>query len=720
MPLEIVAKGEHLKADTVNQIIQSINRLDGMKLADGYMGDSGFYTTSPQERKVLVVITGNDGETPPGHTFASVVEFDKNSLTQYDGSLENESSGWLLYDLNGEKIADGTLVEAWQGANDCYYCLVGGNGVVKVKLDDDSVIVDPTQTLEFDHLGYVLIDESDSTALIQHRYGTVNDIQPVGEAIEAGTLGRVARADHVHSLNAHIVVPLSICPIYGSGSPYMTGVTVEYGIVDVLTSNIIGNTWCRTNQVGCCPPESSTGIGSGSGGCPPAIPSQLCLTITGSSSLTNMIGMSCLMTYKTSFTPFLTQFAGNDTFTYLGPPAWDSGWVPTKVYGVWIRGYLACNAGVWTMYVGYGDSGGLVPAGPPADNDGANPFIAVTTLGPGVLSVGSSSAGVGGAVGTGASGTASITKNLTGCGGNACQCALVSPGHQANNEGDVVQLQLQTNPDCTAPLSFTASGLPTGLSIATLSGKITGTVATGAHTGSIYSVTITCTDANACSSSLTFSWAIGACVCAISSISSRTNTELDTPAFNVFAPACTAGVTWTISGAPSGITITSNGTTTGLINGTIQSGASSGSPYTVTVTAIDANGCTGSRTFNWTVNPPPSLCGCTILPSTWIFMTGVFGTCSGLGGLSWVLTSTGIPCTWYQNQPIAGYSAALTISGGIITLIIANAGASCVYTYSGSISGGDCMSATNLNYVSSSPTNCCGGNPSIINVTGVP
>jgi hypothetical protein len=57
-------------------------------------------------------------------------------------------------------------------------------------------------------------------------------------------------------------------------------------------------------------------------------------------------------------------------------------------------------------------------------------------------------------------------------------------------------------------------------------------------------------------------------------------------------------LTYAASGLPGGLSINSS---TGLISGTISSGAVSSSPYTVTVTASDGFGASASRTITWSV-----------------------------------------------------------------------------------------------------------------------
>lgn len=71
---------------------------------------------------------------------------------------------------------------------------------------------------------------------------------------------------------------------------------------------------------------------------------------------------------------------------------------------------------------------------------------------------------------------------------------LTSPGDQSNLEGEAVSLDLAaTDPD-NDDLTFSATGLPPGLSIDPGTGVISGTIATGAMAGSPYDVRVTVTD----------------------------------------------------------------------------------------------------------------------------------------------------------------------------------------------------------------------------------
>ncbi len=82
---------------------------------------------------------------------------------------------------------------------------------------------------------------------------------------------------------------------------------------------------------------------------------------------------------------------------------------------------------------------------------------------------------------------------------------LVNPGNGRNQVGQSVTLQLQASDAQGQPLTFIASGLPPGLTLASSTGRITGTVTTAGT----YQVTATVSD-GALSDSETFTWIVEA------------------------------------------------------------------------------------------------------------------------------------------------------------------------------------------------------------------
>jgi hypothetical protein len=172
-----------------------------------------------------------------------------------------------------------------------------------------------------------------------------------------------------------------------------------------------------------------------------------------------------------------------------------------------------------------------------------------------------------------------------------------SPGDQVNNDGDAVSLSLTTNYNGSGTLSYSATGLPPGLSINSTTGQITGTISATADTNSPYSVTVTASDGTN-TSAQTFNWYIYSPVW-VGVDGDQSNAVGDNVSVQVWASdANNNTLTYSATGLPSGLSI--NGTT-GLISGTIALGADSSSPYAVTVTATDSAGYSSSQTFNWTI-----------------------------------------------------------------------------------------------------------------------
>jgi serine protease len=93
---------------------------------------------------------------------------------------------------------------------------------------------------------------------------------------------------------------------------------------------------------------------------------------------------------------------------------------------------------------------------------------------------------------------------VTNGGGGGNTVTVTSPGNQTGTVGTAVSLQISATDSATGQtLTFTASGLPAGLSISS-SGLITGTPTTAATS----TVTVTATDTTGASGSTSFSWTI--------------------------------------------------------------------------------------------------------------------------------------------------------------------------------------------------------------------
>ena len=189
--------------------------------------------------------------------------------------------------------------------------------------------------------------------------------------------------------------------------------------------------------------------------------------------------------------------------------------------------------------------------------------------------------------------------NNPGSGSNTI--TVTSPGSQTNNSGTAITpLSISaTDSDTSQVLTYHASGLPTGLSIDSTTGVISGTPTTA--TGSPFTVHVTATDSTGASgTSAGFTWTINNVVIVTSpgnqtsSIASGAITPLTIHATDSDSSITT--FTWSASGLPTGLSIL---TSTGVISGSPST--VTGSPFSVTVHATDSTGATNTVTFTWTI-----------------------------------------------------------------------------------------------------------------------
>ncbi|MFG2360106.1 putative Ig domain-containing protein [Streptomyces mirabilis] len=81
---------------------------------------------------------------------------------------------------------------------------------------------------------------------------------------------------------------------------------------------------------------------------------------------------------------------------------------------------------------------------------------------------------------------------------------VTNPGSQSTATGGSVSLQISASDSAGATLTYSASGLPTGLSISSSTGLISGT----ASTAGTYSVTVSASDSTGASGSASFTWTV--------------------------------------------------------------------------------------------------------------------------------------------------------------------------------------------------------------------
>jgi hypothetical protein len=102
-------------------------------------------------------------------------------------------------------------------------------------------------------------------------------------------------------------------------------------------------------------------------------------------------------------------------------------------------------------------------------------------------------------------GTPNGTTAFTAGSDSANTVSVTDPGSQSTTTGGSVSLQIHATDSAGAALTYSASGLPTGLSINASTGVISGT----ASTAGTYQVTVTATDGTGASGSASFTWTVG-------------------------------------------------------------------------------------------------------------------------------------------------------------------------------------------------------------------
>ena len=180
--------------------------------------------------------------------------------------------------------------------------------------------------------------------------------------------------------------------------------------------------------------------------------------------------------------------------------------------------------------------------------------------------------------------------------------SLVNPGDQTNKDTDTVSLAIQASDSSGGTLTYSATGLPPGLSIEPNTGLISGVVTLGSFSSSPYWITVTATDGTA-NGQTTFSWYINPCV-SIFSPGNQVNNEGDTISLQIQASDSTgATLTYSADVLPPGLSIDPN---TGLISGVLAPGSSFYSPCWTTVTATD--GIESAQAYLcWYLQSPVSL-----------------------------------------------------------------------------------------------------------------
>ncbi|MEM7128963.1 MAG: putative Ig domain-containing protein [Chloroflexota bacterium] len=179
---------------------------------------------------------------------------------------------------------------------------------------------------------------------------------------------------------------------------------------------------------------------------------------------------------------------------------------------------------------------------------------------------------------------------------------LVDPGNQSGTAGQAAALTLSASDPEGDTLTFSATGLPAGLTLDTISGQISGTPTTAEVAG----VVITVDDGNGGTDSTSFTWTISDPPQnqppTIVSISNQSNLVGDSVTLSASASDPEEDtLTFSATGLPAGLTLNSG-------SGQISGALATAEVANVVITVDDGNGGTDSTSFTWMVEAPSVQC----------------------------------------------------------------------------------------------------------------
>ena len=183
--------------------------------------------------------------------------------------------------------------------------------------------------------------------------------------------------------------------------------------------------------------------------------------------------------------------------------------------------------------------------------------------------------------------------------------AKATPDQQGTN-GAAVSVDAAiafVDPNIGDSVAYSTTGLPPGLAIDSVTGLITGTLATTASRSSPYTVTVTATDDKGAATTERFNWQVTdvapVSTGALSDRATHDGSAVTYPTASGFTHPNALQPIYSATGLPAGLAIDP---TTGVISGTISRDAStvSGGIYSITVTADDNRGGVATASFNLT------------------------------------------------------------------------------------------------------------------------
>jgi len=209
----------------------------------------------------------------------------------------------------------------------------------------------------------------------------------------------------------------------------------------------------------------------------------------------------------------------------------------------------------------------------------------------------------------------------------------------------------------TGAYSWSATGLPPGLSIAPATGVMTGTPTTSV--GSPFSVTVTVTDSVTATGNKPFTITINPPLSiTTASLPSPWTQGVAYPSTTMAATGGTGTLAWSLAAGsgplPPGLT---------LVGNTLSGTPSAAGTYNFTVRATDTVGATADKPFSVTINPPLAIATTSPLPSGTVGVAYA-ATLQATGGISpYTWSAAGLPAWLALNSTTGALSGTPTTQG---------------------------------------------------------
>jgi O-glycosyl hydrolase len=188
---------------------------------------------------------------------------------------------------------------------------------------------------------------------------------------------------------------------------------------------------------------------------------------------------------------------------------------------------------------------------------------------------------------------------------------VTNPGAQNTRLGTAASLQIQASDSAAGQtLSYSAASLPTGLSINSSTGLISGTPTADGT----FAVTVTVTDTTGASGTATFTWTINSGTGNTITINNPGNqtgmvgVPITPVQLHATDSSSTATLTWTATGLPAGLSMSTSGSSATISGTPTAAGTSSSS-----VSVGDGTGATASVAFTWTISPASTGGSCKVV-----------------------------------------------------------------------------------------------------------